>query len=158
MADESPSVSALSTDRGLPVGNSPGTGGRRRLHVFIDQNGDPIPVFFDAPAGSFHTRDQATSTPGTPVTVLTFAAVPASTVRRILSIRVSCRFEATWQALAGAVVLADGRTGPGQPTDEYHPLPGITLASGAVITVSVTQTAGPASSVQAMVGGYDEPI
>lgn len=44
MADESPTNSALSSDRGLPLGNSAGTGGRRRLHVFVDQNSTPIPV------------------------------------------------------------------------------------------------------------------
>jgi len=159
MADETPSTAGLTMDRGLALGNSAGTSGRRRLHVFMDQL-DPateaLPVLVAIPAGAFHARNQVVSTPGTPQDVLTLSAVPAGKVRRILSLRANCRFEASWIAKVGATVVADGRTGPGMPVDDYSPKPCITLAAGEVLTIEMTQANGPTSTIKAAAGGYDE--
>ena len=45
MADETPSISALTTDRGRPIGNSLGDDNRGRAHVKVANTGsEPVPV------------------------------------------------------------------------------------------------------------------
>lgn len=55
MADETPSIAALTQDRGLPIGNSEDTFGRRAAHVKVaNKVTEPIPVsgtFSSSPGG-----------------------------------------------------------------------------------------------------------
>lgn len=56
MADETPSISALTQDRGLPIGNSEDTFGRRSAHVKIGNlPSEPVPISgtFSADFGGF---------------------------------------------------------------------------------------------------------
>ena len=80
MADEVYSVAALSQDRGLPLGNSPGSDGRRALHV-RPSSGQFITEVFDGIDATYPASDTevyAYSLQGSPVATLTVVYTNAS--------------------------------------------------------------------------------
>ena len=134
------------------------TGGKVAVRTLLDEisAGVVMPTASVIPAGSFHTAIELPTVIGVATTILALPAVPALIVRRILSIRVSCRFESSWQALNGATLVASGRTGPGYPADDYSPKPCLSLPAGSTLSIKVSQSNGPISTAFASVGGYDE--
>lgn len=116
----------------------------------------PVSIVSTTQDGAFHVHSPGSSSPGNPVQVLTLSAVPANTTRRIQSIRACSRFESAWRAKVGVSVVAEGRTGPGHPADDYAPKPFIILGTGDQLIIEIEQAAGPTADIAAMVGGFDE--
>jgi len=105
----------LVMDRQYPLGNSPkAPGGRRRLHVFVDQAmSEPIPVYISDSQGGTgqHFTFKGATTPGT-VQTLFDMNVPANIERQIFALVVTCRREAYFEIGVDSALVGSGRTGP----------------------------------------------
>lgn len=159
MADlEVPATVALSMDRGIPLGNSLGPSGRRRLHVLLDQDlSNPIPVVVvDQDPGTSQFYDaQGLTSPNVSVDLID-VVVPVSTTRYLSTITASCRQEGVLSITVDAVTILTLRTGPAQVTVEKLWKPLRPIVAGANIKVSFKARAGsPISDVEAYLSASD---
>jgi hypothetical protein len=150
--------SALIMDRGLPLGNSDDTFGRRALHVKVGNKAtEPIPVTVTGGvAGTpFYADAQTSSTPGVEQTLIT-AATPASPARSLDSVVVACRTEGRFTISDGATIIGSGRTGPATPNARFSFSPRRTVTASGTVTVKFTARSGAmASDVEAYLQAVD---
>lgn len=149
-------VSALSMDRGEPLGNSLDVFGRRSVHVKIGNSAsEAIPVFVSN-AGTPQFFETATqTTPGILQTLLTFT-VPATGTRYLTQAIVVCRVEGEFFIKQNGSIIGSGRTGASNARGAFSYNPARPLIVGATITLEFTSRSGSKiSDVEGYIHSYD---
>lgn len=164
MADvvNEPTISALTLDRSLPVGDSPCDDGRGRLHVRVcNKATEPIPVTVAGSVNNgtpFYKDSSDVGTPGVTQTLFSLI-VPANTDRQLKSLIVTSRTNSCWSLKADGSVIASGRTAPGHPESLFRWDLGRSIVSGSMIDLEFTEAANqPASDVEAYLQALDVPV
>lgn len=151
MADETPSISSLQMDRGLPIGNQQDVFGRRALDVIVgNSNSQPIPVTVTSGTTGtpFFTQVQTETTPGSQQTLLSFV-VSAPTQSNLTQLVVICRQESEFFIQDNNTMIGSGRTGAASPNASFTWNPNRAVPTGDTITVLFEARAGsPISDVE----------
>lgn len=165
MADNvnEPVLAALTLDRALPVGDSPGADFRGRVHVKVSNGAsEPIPVtLVVAPtpgAAPFFEGVPATVTTPGAEQVLFSVSVPLSILRQLRRLAVICRMDCVWRLELSSVVVASGRTSPGYPESVFTWNPERPAVAGSSVELFFTQSSyQPVSVVEAYLQAADLP-